>query len=563
MTRAVLDPRGQPIPARAIAEIRDRARGRGRGMSASLNGTPGSQFFPYDAADWTSPESRDWFPQVRSPDYEINRYRDRITARARDLRRNDGWAAGAISRVLDSTIGAAYRLVAKPDYRALALFNSAFDAVWAKEFRSYVEACWRGYEQDAGHYNDVARELTVSQQFRLALGHKLVDGESTIVAYWLPDRVGYGAARYATAFLGVDPDRLSNPYEGPDTKYLRGGVEKDELGVPVAYHFRRAHQYDWYNAVEAMEWERVPREDADGFRRVYHDFDRDRFAQNRGVSIFAPVLSRLKMLAKYYGVELSAATVASAFGLYVQSPFDADMIRNALNSDDDLEEGLGWYQDMRTDFHKDRALQVNGVNMSILAPGEEVKSVTATRPNSAFSPFTHEMLRSLSVVLGTSAEQIHNDYSESSWSSARAGIAEAEKTFVRRCQDFDLNSAGPMYATWLEEVFDTGAVPMPRGNCPAYREAVSAYARCYWLGAARGWVDPVAERQGVVLGLDAGLSTLEQETARQGGDWEENLEQRAIEYNRMKELGLPHPEWQGAQVPAQQVSEPPTRPVAT
>jgi len=85
----------------------------------------------------------------------------------------------------------------------------------------------------------------------------------------------------------------------------------------------------------------------------------------------------------------------------------------------------------------------------------------------------------------------------------------------------------------------------------------TAYARGRWLGAARGWVDPVAERQGVVLGLDAGLSTMEEECAKQGMDWEENLEQRSIEFNRMQALGLPRPEWFGNEYTATQVAQRP------
>lgn len=557
---ALLDGRGNPIPPAAIANIRERAASYRRGMGASLGGSA-PQFFPYDAADWSSPEMSDWLPWIRSPDTEISLYRDRITARARDLFRNDGWAKGAISRILDSTIGASYRLVCKPDYRALALHSKAFDANWAEEYRRTVEALWRTYADDIGRYGDTERRLTISQQFRLALGHKLVDGESLIVAQWRPDRLGAGAARYATCFQGVDPDRLSNPYQTVDTRYMRNGVELDDDEVPIAYHIRKAHQYDWYNAIESMEWERVEREDPDGWRRVYHDFDADRFAQHRGVSIFAPVIGRLKMLAKYYGLELSAATVSSAFGLYVTSPFDVDMVRNALESDDDAEPAFGWYQDLRTDFHKDNDISVKGAKIATLAPGEKIESVSAARPNSEFSPFTHEMLRGFASVLGLSAEQVHNDYSEASWSSARAGIVEAEKTFVRRCQDFDLNTATPMFSTWLSEAFDRREVPLPSG-APDFAEMRTAYSRCRWLGAARGWVDPVAERQGEVLGLDAAFSTLEEVCARQGADWEENIEQRAIEYNRMMERGLPRPEWMGSDETATQAAEKPEKPQA-
>ena len=159
-TPKVLGPDSKPIDPKAIAKIRERARAPRRGMGASLNTNGYAQFFPYDAADFSSNELGQWFPQVRSPDSEINIYRDRIAARARDLYRNDVWAKGAIGRILDSTIGAEYRLAAKPDYRALALYDKGFDATWAKEFRRVVEGRWRSFADDLGRYNDVSRQLT-------------------------------------------------------------------------------------------------------------------------------------------------------------------------------------------------------------------------------------------------------------------------------------------------------------------------------------------------------------------------------------------------------------------
>jgi len=66
----------------------------------------------------------------------------------------------------------------------------------------------------------------------------------------------------------------------------------------------------------------------------------------------------------------------------------------------------------------------------------------------------------------------------------------------------------------------------------------------------------VAERQGAVLGLDAGLGTLEQECAEQGQDWEETLDQRALERQAMTDRNLPFPQW-AAGAPVNQVSKKP------
>ena len=48
-----------------------------------------------------------------------------------------------------------------------------------------------------------------------------------------------------------------------------------------------------------------------------------------------------------------------------------------------------------------------------------------------------------------------------------------------------------------------------------------------------------------MLGMQAALSTLEDECAEQGLDFEEVLEQRKYEIGLFKEYGIPEPEWTG------------------
>lgn len=510
---------------------------------AGLQGGYQGQLFAYDAASLDSAEMSEWLPIVKSPDTEINIYRDRMVARTRDVVRNDGFAAGAVNRMLDSTIGGAYRLSSMPDYRALSRFSSKFDAVWAEDFRLAVESEWRGYSEDIGHYNDQARAMTIHQQFRQALGHMLIDGDALALTHWLPERVGRGGARFATAFQIVDPDRLSNPYSNGngvapmDTQFMRGGIELDHQGVPIAYHIRKAHQNDYFASLDSVIWERIAREDDDGFMRVIHHFERQRADQHRGVSVFAPILGRLKLLARYYGVELQAATIASVFGTYVTSPYDPAMVEDALNPDG--QDGMSWYQGMRADFHKERKPMLNNAVIPTLAPGEKLETVSAERPNSAFGDFTRQMLLGISTALGISVEQLTNDYSETNYSSARAAIAETERTVKRRLAEFNSGVANPMFATWMDEGFRRKMFPLPNG-APDYMEARTAYSRCAWRGPGAGLVDGLKERQASILGIDANLTTMQDEIADESGrDWREIMEQRAIEMKLKASLGLP------------------------
>lgn len=542
---SILGPDGHPLPAQA----RPSTGGRGRMM-----GLVGNQGIPYDAADTTSDQMANWRPGLWSPDNEINSFRDTMVSRNRDLVRNDGWGSGIITRTQDNVVGPSFRPVLSPDYRELARIsgNKAFDIVWAKEYKRELESAWRSWSMDPGHWCDVERQLTVPQMLRLAFRHKMIDGDALAHLQYRPDRLGYGKARYATAVQIIDPDRLSNPQQMMDLRYMRGGVEIDDDGAPVAYHIREAHIGDWYSAPQTVIWQRCVRETRWGRPVIVHDFDHDRGAQHRGVGLLSPIVQRLKMLTKYDQSELEAAVLNAVFGAYLKSPFDPSVAAEALGETAaDLGAHQGWenYQDTRSAYYGDNRLMLNhGVGIMKLFPSEEIGTVDAARPNSQYGDFANAVLRNLSAATGLSAQQISQDWSDVNYSSARAALLEAWKTLSRRREDFGVGFAHPILVAFAEEVHEYHDLPLPR-NAPDFAEARAAYTRGRWMGPGRGWVDPVAEKKGVILGLDAGISTMEQEVAENmGADWEEVVDQRVFEINYIKEKGGPLPSWAQANI---------------
>ncbi|WP_207213328.1 phage portal protein [Serratia proteamaculans] len=535
----ILGPNGRPLPP----------------SSRKVSMLNGSGRVPYDAADSFSDAMANWQPALWSPDNEVNIYRDRIVSRVRDMARNDGWASGSVTRILDNAVGANFRPIAKVDYRALALQTGlkAFDAKWADEYGRAVEAAWRNWANDPGRYCDVERKKTVSQMLRLAFRHKLVDGDALAVLQYRTDRLGHGRARYATTIQIIDPDRLSNPQQVFDMLNIRGGVEIDDDGVPVAYHIRKAHMGDWWSAEKTMTWERVRRETDWGRPIVVHDFDGDRAAQHRGSSIFTPIVQRLKMLIKYDEVELESSILNAVFGAYITSPYDPSLFADSLQTDDVLA-----YQDMRTEYHDDKRISLqSGARMPILAPGEKIDTVNAARPTSNFAAFESAALRNVAAALGISTQQLTQDWSDVNYSSARSAMLEAWKTLTRRRDDFASGFAQPIFSSFIEELHDIGEVPLPAGS-PEFLAAKAAYCRAQWMGPGRGWVDPVAEKKGAILGMDSGMSTLEMEVSENvGEDWEELLDQRAREIEAFQERGLPVPTWAQADTFAPQTIKDP------
>jgi lambda family phage portal protein len=377
---------------------------------------------------------------------------------------------------------------------------------------------------------------------RLAMRHELIDGDSLLISQWCPDRVGYGGASYATCFQLVDTDRLSNPYQAPDNAYMRGGVElhTDNSGRVVALHVRKAEPNNWYLAQESVTWERMEKFEPDGWQRVLHSFQRDRADQHRGISIFVPILAHMKMLAQYLGVELQAATVAAQLGLFVQSPYDPGLVQEAIGDGGD--DDLMMYQGLRSEWHKEHPAMFNGVRVPVLAPGEQIASVETTHPNTNFGAFSNAMLSIFASATGLSVESITQDWTRSTYSSARASLAETWKTLMRRREDFATGVASPMYATWLQEAMEKGELPLPYG-APSFVEARTAYSRAMFLGPPRGWIDGTKEASAAILRMDAGVSTLKQEAAEQGRDYEAIIEQRAVEMALFKKHGIAPPSW--------------------
>ncbi len=125
------------------------------------------------------------------------------------------------------------------------------------------------------------------------------------------------------------------------------------------------------------------------------------------------------------------------------------------------------------------------------------------------------------------------DFSKTNYSSARAALLEAWRYFNARRQWMATYWARPVYELWLEEAINRGIV-----DAPDFYERRAAWTRCKWIGPGRGWVDPVKEAKAAHLRMQIGLSTLEDECASQGLDWEEVLEQLAREKAKIMELGL-------------------------
>ncbi|HXC37874.1 MAG TPA: phage portal protein [Burkholderiales bacterium] len=483
----------------------------------------------FAASSYSAPEMRRWHPRPGSADADLIPEQGRIVSRSRDLARNHGIADGARQTHLDNVVGCGLRLKAKPNWQVLKRQRD-----WADEWAQGVEARWQGYwgttQPDAA--DCLNGDGLTAQVFNSAW----MNGEFISLPLWMPGRLTQqGMAQYATCHNIVEPDRLSNPYGAPNTPTLRGGVEIDAYGKPLAYNFRTTHPGDVYfagamyvNDAAYGRWERVPAMTPWGRRRVIHGYDRElRPGQSRGIPALASVMKPFKTLGDFTQAELNAAIANALVAIVLESNLSQEAIVELFSSNPDA---LKAYQDGLSQRNRS-AIDHMGAQIIPVPLGDKVSSFSPGRPSSNYDPFVTSFLRWISVGLHLPYELLMKDFSKTNYSSARAALLEAWRFFNRRRKWLSEYWMQPAYELWLEEEINAGEI-----EDPGFYTQRAAVCRATWVGDGRGWVDPLKEVEAAALRVAQGFSTLEAECAEQGRDWRDVVEQKARELKYIKDL---------------------------
>lgn len=475
----------------------------------------------FQGASWSHPDLRNWAPSQGSADSDILPELGTLTRRARDLERNHGVASGAKQTLVDNILGCGLWLAPTPDYVALGKTRE-----WASQWRKPVKAKWRAYADTV--LCDAGESLTLDGLATQMFNGAWANGDGLALPLWMP-HPGYPAA---TRIQVIEADRLSNPHGMPNSARLRGGVEINEYGAPLAYWIRNAHPGDqfWYPSTDAMKWTRIPAKVAGiGRRRVIHAHDKGRAGQTRGVPAVASVLQQFKVLGDYQRAELKASVVNAMVGLITESAIGQEGLVELLSSNP---EALSKYTEGLSARGRSSVNFSEGLILPLIL-GEKVSGFTPARPSTAYEPFVTTVFRHIATGLNIPYELLMKDFSKTNYSSARASLLEAWRFFIGRRNWLAQSFYQAVYELWLEEKVNLGEI-----EAPDYYENRAAYCRARWIGPGRGWVDPYKEAQAAELRMDIMVSTLEDECAEQGKDWEEVLEQLAEEKKRMGELHL-------------------------
>ena len=463
-------------------------------------------------ASLTEKAFRSWLTYGGSGDSDLNPELPKLRERSRDLIRNNGIASGAIQTLTDNVIGPGLRLVVSPDYKAL---NK--DKKWSNEWSRQVESLWREWAESTEC--DVTRSLTFNGLTTQIYRSSIINGEALALVLWLKNREVH------TVFQLVESDRLSNPEGKMDNERLRGGIEINKYGTPIAYYILKNHPGDaLYSGFNT--WQRIPARMTFGRPRILHVHDKERTGQSRGKPLFSSIIPLFKLLDQYVNSEVKGSIVASMLAAFIETPMDREALEQMFSN----EEGKKGEMESRKNWN----LRLQPGSILPLFPGDKVTPFTPTRPNSSYAAFVENLLRNIGIGMNLPYELLMKDFSKTNYSSARASLLESWRYFAGRREWVTTYWAKPVYKLWLEEMVNKGFI-----KAEGFYERRGAWSRSRWIGPGRGAIDPVKEAQASVIKIDNGLSTLETETSLlQGERWDDNMEQRKTEKDKEEELGI-------------------------
>lgn len=443
----------------------------------------------YQGASYDHPSFAKWRPGTWSGQSALTWSRSELVDRLNDVARNDGWGAAGTSRLVDNIIGSGWTLAARPNHVSL---NMTFEQ--AEEIADKIEALWRDYTQDVDKWCDAERTKTMAGVLGLAARQRFgPEGEAFGVIVWQDN-----APLFQTAIHVVDPARCSNPNGRMDEEFLRDGVAIDGYGAPVGYHFRKSHPGEFFAGNTGLwHWEYVERETEWGRPIVVHAYEQKRAGMTRGVSDWAPVMRSIKQSTDYEDYESQAAMLNAVMAAFIETPFDPEEMLEAMGADygnDAIAKLFGEMSAAQQAYYGAAPIDLPGVRINTLQPGEKATLTKPEHPNANFEAFVNAALRKVASAIGVTYEQLTMDWSQVNYSSARAALLEIWRGFTAKKGGFASQFMAPIYRAWLEEVFDKGLIELPAGAVP-FEQNPAAWCHADWIGPGRGWIDRCARRR--------------------------------------------------------------------
>ena len=413
-----------------------------------------------------------------------------MTAHARHLIRNNGYAANAVESWAGNAVGTGI----KPSSGiADAVLKDRVQRLW---LRWTDESDAEGLTDFYGQQRRAARELFIAGEvfFRIR-PRRPEDGLSVPLQLQM---------------LPAEMLPLNHNQALDNGHRIRQGIEFDRIGRRVAYHFLRRHPGDITDPGLAGETVRVPAES------VLHIVDPVDAGQLRGVSRFSPALVKLFLLDQYDDAELDRKKVAAMFVGFVRRP--ERELDNTADRDDQGEP----------------LLPLEPGQLQMLDDGEDITFSAPADVGGNYESFQYRTLLQVAAALGLPYANLTADMLKANYSNTRAALLE----FRRRIESFQhsvivYQMCRAVWARWMDMAVVSGQLALPD-----YEQRRADYLDCNWLPPRWDWVDPLKDIRAETLAIQSGFKSRTQAIGERGFDAAMVDAEIASDRDREARLGL-------------------------
>ena len=300
----------------------------------------------------------------------------------------------------------------------------------------------------------------------------------------------------------IEADQVTTPGLSPLKVNAVDGVVLDEFGNPAEYCVLREHPGSG-KATLGMQYDRIPAES------IIHWFRADRPGQHRGLPDILPALPLFAQLRRYTLAVIAAAESAANIAVFMKT--------NAPAGGEAAE-----VEPMATmEFEQ---------NMAVFGPeGWEPSQIRAEQPATTYDMFKREILNEIARCLNMPFNIAAGNSSGYNYASGRLDHQTYFKSIRVEQSQIEAVVLDRILAAWLAEAMLLTEFRFLRGLAGLPHQ-------WFWDGTEH--VDPAKEATAQEKRLANNTTTLADEYARQGKDWEVQLRQRAKEKQLMAELRL-------------------------
>lgn len=327
-------------------------------------------------------------------------------------------------------------------------------------------------------------------------------------------------------------DLTTENYDGlPIGNRIQNGIELNKRGKRTAYWFYKDHPGD--DAITSYEGKQLVRVAAS---QVSHMYEPTRPGQLRGVSMLAPVLTRLRGIGDYQDSVLLRQQIANLFVMFVTKKLPMLDPANPFNQMTGLPDELD---------------EATGQPLVPLAPGliqelEDGQDVTFANPPEAGTTYSDYIrTEQLGTAAGTGMpyELMSGDIKDISDRTLRVVMNEFRRLAERRQWQMVI----PMYCQRVIEWFADTLVL--QGDVTLAESELIKLPGHFPHGWAH--IHPTQDPEGKKIEVEAGFRSRSSVISERGDDPDQVDDERAAEQKREKKLGILPPAGATGQAPAQ------------